>query len=172
VVDRNSDKIGDGDNWLDTWREDAVVCPWCSHRFTDSWEYNDYAADAEVECEKCGRLFTLNVEHSVLYSTAKMEAPEDGSPRRFVVARACFDGNHHPQVTYKDVRLVAAKTKKAAEKAYDDKYGCTFHTRAAVVAEIVGDSVVHEAQGMPAVELSRALMDLDKRGVVNDIEIA
>jgi DNA-directed RNA polymerase subunit RPC12/RpoP len=49
-----------------------IICPWCGYKNRDSWEQED--SDDEYECPDCGKVFELEVEHEVSYTTRK---PED-----------------------------------------------------------------------------------------------
>lgn len=46
-----------------------ITCPWCGYENCDSWEYED--SENEVKCVDCGRLFDLEINHEVTYTTKK-----------------------------------------------------------------------------------------------------
>jgi predicted RNA-binding Zn-ribbon protein involved in translation (DUF1610 family) len=48
---------------------DEIVCPWCGHEISDSWEVE--ADDGDYECPECGNEFCYCREVSVTYSTSK-----------------------------------------------------------------------------------------------------
>ena len=45
-----------------------VVCPWCGHEFTDSWELPD---EGEEECPVCWKHFKFYRDVTVDYATEK-----------------------------------------------------------------------------------------------------
>jgi hypothetical protein len=60
--------------------ERDIICPYCDHKFSDSWEYNE--DDEEVECVSCDKAFWLVVDVEVTYSTSRincdrLEPPEE-----------------------------------------------------------------------------------------------
>ena len=48
-----------------------IVCPYCGHEYSDSWEHNDQDGE-EIECQSCDRTFTLSIHTSTTYTTTKM----------------------------------------------------------------------------------------------------
>lgn len=54
---------------------DEVVCPYCGHAYGDSSE--DYAEQDRVTCEKCGKEFTLQIEHIYAYTTFRKTIKKD-----------------------------------------------------------------------------------------------
>lgn len=52
----------------DTTFESEVVCPWCGHRHSDSWEYSE----GQQECSNCERKFEMSRTVEVTYSTKKL----------------------------------------------------------------------------------------------------
>jgi uncharacterized Zn-finger protein len=54
---------------IDCNNEDEITCPYCGHKFSDRWEYQD---DGEIDCESCEKTFNLTVNHSVDYTTSKL----------------------------------------------------------------------------------------------------
>lgn len=52
---------------------DEIVCPYCGHQMTNSWDYDDYG---DIDCPKCNKLFEYDripiVDCS--YSTSKKES--------------------------------------------------------------------------------------------------
>ncbi len=65
----------DGDlEYLDTWHEDNIICPYCKFEYSDSWEYNTNDCNEQVlECVNCGKEFAMNHEYSVTYTTTKLD---------------------------------------------------------------------------------------------------
>ncbi|MEE8666891.1 MAG: hypothetical protein SOI13_01355 [Bifidobacterium mongoliense] len=62
---------------IDTEYTDEITCPYCGHVFASSFEYGpERSLDAEfpVNCEHCDRLFVVNREFEVTYSTSKPTA--------------------------------------------------------------------------------------------------
>jgi len=52
---------------------DEVVCPYCGHKSSNSYEYFESGdEDVEIECE-CGENFLATRNISVTYSTVKKE---------------------------------------------------------------------------------------------------
>jgi DNA-directed RNA polymerase subunit RPC12/RpoP len=45
-----------------------IICPYCEYEFVDSWEHGD-SSDESIECDECGKTFTLQVEQEVTYHT-------------------------------------------------------------------------------------------------------
>ena len=45
-----------------------VVCPYCLHEFSDSWEFEE---SGEISCESCGKKFNMEREVEITYSTYK-----------------------------------------------------------------------------------------------------
>lgn len=45
-----------------------IVCPWCGHEHSDSWEMGS----GEMECHDCGREFQTERDVSVSYSTSRI----------------------------------------------------------------------------------------------------
>lgn len=49
---------------------EEVVCPYCGHEFTDSWELSgEDGQEGETDCGQCERLFLYYRNISVSYST-------------------------------------------------------------------------------------------------------
>ncbi|MGF7059256.1 hypothetical protein [Brassicibacter mesophilus] len=46
-----------------------IVCPYCGHKFLDSWEYDD--SDNEMYCEECEHEFTYERIVTVEYCSYK-----------------------------------------------------------------------------------------------------
>jgi uncharacterized Zn-finger protein len=51
-----------------------IVCPYCGHVHTDSWERGD--DDGEIECYECEREFRYSRYIDVTYNTEKIEGGE------------------------------------------------------------------------------------------------
>lgn len=56
---------------VDSDHTDEIVCPYCGHRFTDSYEYEE----GEVDCEDCGKEFVLTIHKYISYSSKRLEVP-------------------------------------------------------------------------------------------------
>ena len=58
-----------------TKRMNAIICPNCGHRFTDSCDFvEDSHREQEVECEAdCGATFYLNIDIETFYTTGIKE---------------------------------------------------------------------------------------------------
>lgn len=50
--------------------EDCIICPYCDHKFTDSWEWSECR---DAECGECGKEFDLEVQTDVSYTTRPTE---------------------------------------------------------------------------------------------------
>lgn len=46
-----------------------IVCPYCGHTFSDSWEYCDF--DDEMFCDECGNEFSYERKIEVTYVSYK-----------------------------------------------------------------------------------------------------
>jgi len=55
-----------------------IVCPYCGHEFSDSWEIDpeDISSSGEIECRECDICFLYTRDVSVTYSTMKIELKE------------------------------------------------------------------------------------------------
>lgn len=53
---------------------DFITCPYCGSIIKDSWEYGD---SDTIDCDDCNNKFWFEAEHSVTYSSFKIENPED-----------------------------------------------------------------------------------------------
>ncbi len=50
--------------------EDEVICPYCDYKYEDgSWEFDS----GEATCESCNKTFQLELDHSVSYSTKRID---------------------------------------------------------------------------------------------------
>lgn len=49
-----------------------IVCPYCGHKFDDSWEYGDIQSGMEIECDKCDKTFRAYSIVDISYSTEKI----------------------------------------------------------------------------------------------------
>lgn len=55
-------------NSHETMNEDEIICPYCGHRDSNSWEYDE--GDYMLHCENCEKEFYVNAEVEILYSTS------------------------------------------------------------------------------------------------------
>ena len=55
---------------------DEIVCPYCGHEFSDSWEYIKQN-EGIIDCQDCRKAFYLKVNQSVDYSTKKVPCAND-----------------------------------------------------------------------------------------------
>lgn len=63
---------------FDCWREDQIVCPWCGHRHSDSWEWIPPDSECtELDCEECEKPIQLTIEREVLYTTKRGDAADE-----------------------------------------------------------------------------------------------
>lgn len=53
---------------------DEIICPYCGHKFTDSWEIrmNEHGSIGTHECEKCGEEFKVYRNIEITYITEKL----------------------------------------------------------------------------------------------------
>lgn len=76
TCDECEQKADDYKEWQnEQFQERKIICPWCGYENGDSWEYED--SEDEVECGECGRLFDLEVETEVHYTTRKSDSEYD-----------------------------------------------------------------------------------------------
>jgi hypothetical protein len=61
----------------------SIVCPYCGHENSDSWEYQEDEDD--VDCGSCDKSFSLAVHHSTTYTTSRKPCAE---AHRFGAAHA------------------------------------------------------------------------------------
>ena len=64
------------DQEIDHEYTDEIVCPYCGHEFSDSWESLYGIEEAELECWECERPFKAYREVEVTYTTYKIEDSE------------------------------------------------------------------------------------------------
>ena len=71
------------ENKGETIHEDAIICPYCEHKY-DNYDCYDFESGehSEVECEICGKHFDLEVREVRQYSTKRSlcDMPEDFDP--------------------------------------------------------------------------------------------
>ena len=60
---------------IDTYQTEEIICPFCAHEYSDSWEYHDYRGN--LSCNECRKEFYLEVNFDVSYSTSKNKDYED-----------------------------------------------------------------------------------------------
>lgn len=55
---------------LDTYNTEEIVCPYCGHRYSDSWTFfeDDFRNTFEEECRRCERVFHVSAECDYQYS--------------------------------------------------------------------------------------------------------
>ncbi len=46
--------------------EHYVICPWCGYQHGDAWEFHS----GDYECHGCEKLFHVEVERTVTYTTS------------------------------------------------------------------------------------------------------
>jgi len=46
---------------------DEITCPYCNHRYENSWEYGVTEDPDDMVCEECGRTFRVWVEIEPIY---------------------------------------------------------------------------------------------------------
>lgn len=65
--------LGDGMKDIDHECTDEIVCPYCWHESSDSYEYFPRGSDSNfIECCECGKHFRGDAYYSVIYSTRKV----------------------------------------------------------------------------------------------------
>jgi len=62
------------DDDIDHRRTDEVVCPHCGHICSESWEFGD---DDTHECPICDKPFGITRNHTVTYTTHKIEESDE-----------------------------------------------------------------------------------------------
>ena len=59
------------------YQEDEIICPHCDEQYTsDSWDYHDSDGDT-LTCNDCDKDFTLSVNHSITFSTDKVDCEDE-----------------------------------------------------------------------------------------------
>jgi hypothetical protein len=55
--------------------EAEIVCPWCGHRHSDSYEYipDNWSECTELDCEECEQTIELTVVRDVRYTTKRKQ---------------------------------------------------------------------------------------------------
>lgn len=66
-----SDIFAEREPWIDTSSTDEIVCPYCGHEFTESFDYriSEWGEDVSCQNEECGKTFRAISEISVTYSS-------------------------------------------------------------------------------------------------------
>ncbi len=60
---------------------DEVVCPYCGHEHSDSWEwFRDNGHDVDIDCATCGKTFRASPDYSVTYFTYQLT--DEGEKRQ------------------------------------------------------------------------------------------
>lgn len=62
------------------YQEDTVICPYCGHEYEKYDAYGfDLGGEDEIECERCGKKFDLEVREVRLFTTKRSlcEMPAD-----------------------------------------------------------------------------------------------
>ena len=62
-------KVKVNTDWSDCYDTDEIVCPYCGHRFSDSWDYGDGEDIGKIECEACNREFNAERNYTITYTT-------------------------------------------------------------------------------------------------------
>ena len=66
---------------IDSYLTDEIICPYCGHEFSDSYEYfrdGDYSGDIQCLNEDCKKEFFCEPCYDVHYiSTKKKETPNE-----------------------------------------------------------------------------------------------
>lgn len=70
--------IKNGENDIDTYSTDYVICPYCGNAYEANVSYEDFPelfidGTHEIECQECGKTFFLHTNISYDYKTEKME---------------------------------------------------------------------------------------------------
>lgn len=60
-----------------------VVCPFCGHEQSDSWEISE----GTNQCRSCDKKFSVEVHQTVTYSTKKIECLNDKSKHNWELVR-------------------------------------------------------------------------------------
>lgn len=55
----------------DTSYAEGMICPYCGHENSDSFEFIE--DEGERECENCGKIFEYTREIEIRYTTTKKE---------------------------------------------------------------------------------------------------
>lgn len=60
---------------FDNYHVEEIVCPYCGHVYSDSWELSrNVQSNGEIirtDCEECGKPFEVMVEWELRYTTLK-----------------------------------------------------------------------------------------------------
>lgn len=73
---RIQDDIVSGDEDVDTFSSDYIICPYCGYASSDEYGYVDFPemyedGEHEVECGECGKTFILETNVSYSWETRK-----------------------------------------------------------------------------------------------------
>lgn len=66
---------------FDTDCTDEIVCPYCGHVESDSWEHIELESSGRVICGDCGKEFWATRNVTILYSSEKVEWKLDGEKK-------------------------------------------------------------------------------------------
>jgi len=50
---------------------DEIICPYCNHVYTESWDLHLTGEPEDIECEECGKVFKAWVEYYPNYCEEK-----------------------------------------------------------------------------------------------------
>lgn len=69
-------EIAAGEEFVDTWSDDYVICPHCGTAMETDLSYDDFPEIYEegehtIECDVCGKMFVLETEASFSWQTRK-----------------------------------------------------------------------------------------------------
>jgi DNA-directed RNA polymerase subunit RPC12/RpoP len=60
----------EGLEWLDTFRTENIICPYCKYQDKDSWELED---SDDYQCPECGEEFYVEKVIDIKYTTSKRQ---------------------------------------------------------------------------------------------------
>lgn len=69
-------QIRTGEDDVDTYSSDYIICPYCGNAYDNKYCYEDFPeiyqeGDHEIDCDECGKTFILETMVSYSYETRK-----------------------------------------------------------------------------------------------------
>ena len=75
-LEKTQQQIRDGEDDVDTYSSDYIICPYCGNAYDNKYGYDDFPeiyqeGDHEIDCDECGKTFILETIVSYSYETRK-----------------------------------------------------------------------------------------------------